>query len=565
MEKIFTKRNIKIFNWIIAIIMILIFEFGYCNVSFTAEYVKNGQFQHFYFSLCRGVMYAAILLTIFFINRSKIIEEISKSFESKTKKVIMITYIFISFVFLFVYLYRFFSKRDIPFISFSLLLMTFIAGFSSVMYLTKKYTTNLIAFFLLGLIFSFTVNGYHIFDEKKHFMSAYNLSYGNIHFDKPIIDKQFMEDLPRGTHYSNLVKYFSVYYKFEKGNLPTEYTMDSTPTTYNPILYVPSALGILTGRVLKGSIADILLMGRIFNLICYMGLIILTLKILPYKKNTFFIVLTVPMLLCFSATYSIDGIGTAIVLLFIAYVLKVYENKETITVKNLVIISILFTILLMYKSMSYILVGLLLLLLPWKQIFKKYKKQSIIILILFILVNIVILKLQPQIDLSDTRYEGVNATEQIRNGIHHPLLILDVMKNLLESTILNFSWLQHFNSNLYFSKNSACLLIIMAIYYFYIALKDDEKNLNKKEKTILLISFLLTYYFIGGIFYVACSPVGANYVLGYQARYLFPIMPLVLMCISNKTLKSRENNLTIKSSFAQILFIFLDLIGSILR
>lgn len=566
MEKIFSKRNIKIFNWMAIIINLIIFEFGYCNVKFTTDLVTRQPIQGFYFSLCRGITYLGILIAIFFINRSKIIDDVSESFKSKTKKTVMILYVLLAIVAIAIYAYKFLVKQDLALIHFALISVSLITGFMSVEMLTKKYYTNLISIFMIGMIFCFTVNVYHILDEKRHFMSAYNLSYGNLDVENPVVDKQFMEEIPRGTHYSIFVSLFGEKYEFQNGNLPEEYLVDSMPTSYNAVIYIPSTLGILVGRILQGSVADVFFMGRIFNLATYIALIALALKILPYKKNTFFIILTIPMFLCFASTYSVDGIGVGLASLFIAYFLKLYNDKENITLKNIIVLLCLYTLLLMFKSMSYIFVGLIMFLLPLKDIIKKYKKQIPVILIAFIIVNLLILYLQPKINLTDNRYENVNATEQIKNAIHNPLIILSVIKNQVKNCLLNFTWLQMFNSNLYFAQNSSNIFVVMFLYYFYVAVRDDSKNFNKKEKIVFLTAFMLTFCFTSGILYIACAPVGTNYVLGYQPRYIFPIISLIMICASSKMLKTQEDNeIVLKISSMQLAFIIVNLIGSILR
>ena len=144
MEKIFSKRNIKIFNWIAIIINLIIFEFGYCNVKFTTDLVTRQPVQGFYFSLCRGVAYLGILIAIFFINRSKIIDDVSESFKSKTKKIVMILYFLLAIVAIAIYAYKFLVKQDLALIHFTLISVSLITGFISVEMLTKKYYTNLI-------------------------------------------------------------------------------------------------------------------------------------------------------------------------------------------------------------------------------------------------------------------------------------------------------------------------------------------------------------------------------------------------------------------------------------
>ena len=566
MEKIFSKKNIKIFNWILLIALILVFEFGYCNVEFTTSVLTHRPSEGFYFSLCRGVVYLSICVLMYFLNKSDIISEISNSFKNRTKNVVVILYVIIEILAFAFYLYKFLIKQEISLVQFSIVSILLILTFVAIEYITNKYITNIISLFLIGAVFCITVNAYHTLDEKKHFMSAYNLSYGNIDYSNPIVDKQFMEELPRGTHYSQLVKFFKMKYQFQEGSLPEESTVDSTPATYSPIIYIPSALGILVGRILQGSVADIFLMGRLFNLLAYISLITLTIKALPYKKKVFLIMMTIPIIMCFSSTYSVDGIGVGLVSLFIAYCLKLHENKDEIKIKDLINLAIIYTLVLAFKSMSYIFVGILVFLLPLKTIFKKYKKQVPLIIIGFIIANLLILCIQPKVNLTDNRYDNVNSTEQIKNVLHHPLIIIDVMMSQVQNRLLNFNWLRDFNADAYLSSKANNVFVIMFIYYFYVAFKDDSKNFNLKEKIIMILAFVLTFGFTSGILYVSCTPVGAIAVGGYQTRYIFPIVTLIMMLLSNKTLKNQDDeNFVMKITSVQVAFIALGLLGAMLK
>lgn len=566
MEKIFRKRIIKIFNWILLISLIFIFEFGYCNVEFTTAVLTHRQSDGFYFSLCRGIVYIAILVTIYFLNKSNVIKEVSDSFKNKSKKIALILYVIIAALVFAFYLYKFLVKQEIALIQFSMVSILLISTFLAIEYITNKYTTNIISIFLIGAVFCITVNAYHTLDEKKHFMSAYNLSYGNINYEEPVVDTQFMTELQKGTHYSIFEKFFKTKYKFQEGTLPEESTVDSIPATYNPIIYIPSALGILVGRLLQGSVADIFLLGRLFNLIAYISLLTLTIKILPYKRNLFFAMMSIPIILCFSSTYSVDGIGIGLISLFIAYCLKLHANKDNIKLKDLIILAAIYTLSLSFKSMSYAFVGILIFLLPLKDIIKKYKKQLPLIIIGFIITNLLVLSIQPKVNLTDNRYENVNSTEQIKNAIHNPLIIVEAMANHIGNTLLNMEWLKDFNPQAYLSSKAKNVFVIMFIYYFYIAFKDDSINFTAKEKIIMLITFLLTFGFTSGILYIACAPVGANYIMGYQTRYIFPIITLIMMCLSNKTLKSsNDENLIMKITTVQVIFIALGLLGAILK
>lgn len=567
MEKIFQKRNLKIGNWIVAILFLLLFEFGYANIDFTRNLLK-GEMTIFYFSLCRGIVYLGILIAIFFWNRSKLIEEIAKTYEIKWKKVITIIYL-IGAVLLegyFIYQYLF-LENALVLTRLAILTMAILGTGIAIIYLSNRFITNIIGIGVLASIFCVTMTDYHVLDEKKHFMSAYNVSYLHFDFQNPKVDTIFMDDLVIGTHFQNFTDFFKINYKYEQGSLPKEGAVSSTPATYHPILYLPSAIGLFVGRMLRGSVADIFLLGRIFNLIAFLGMMAITFKLLPFKKNLFYAVLTLPMVLSLAATYSVDGIGIGFITIFVAYCFKLYKEKEQVTFKKLIILMLLFTLSLTYKMLSYGFVGLLIFLLPIKQIWKNTKKTKIIALIIgFFILVFGILATQPKVNLTDDRYENVNATEQIKYGLQHPMLVPEVLKQHLLNTAFNLEWIKDFIPHDILSVKASQALLFLLAYLFYVAILEDGKHFNKKEKFILILAFFLTYAFTSGILYVACSPIGANYVMGYQLRYIFPILGLLLATFSNKNIKLvSEENHVLKMSNIPILFTFLCVIGTILK
>ena len=50
LKTIFSENKLKIYNIIIILISIIIFEFGYCNHTFT-ENLMQGKITNFYFSI----------------------------------------------------------------------------------------------------------------------------------------------------------------------------------------------------------------------------------------------------------------------------------------------------------------------------------------------------------------------------------------------------------------------------------------------------------------------------------------------------------------------------------
>ena len=131
---------------------------------------------------------------------------------------------------------------------------------------------------------------------------------------------------------------------------------------------------------------------------------------------------------------------------------------------------------------------------------------------------------------------------QLKNIAEHPTTVFKVIFNHITGTLLNYSWLSDMNFYGFFSLNAKWIFLIMLIYYLIVSLKDDSINFGKKEKAIILITFFGIYGMTSAILYLTFSPIGADYLAGYASRYLFPIILLVLICVSNDKLKNNDSN-----------------------
>ncbi len=565
-----TKRKLKIYNILIILAFILIYELGYCNHTFT-ERIIQGEITTFYFSICRLVMYILTILATLLFNKKVNFENIEKSYQNKAKKIVLITYVAISLIILLGVVAKAILTEGTTMLlpQLAMLILALLGGLTSVIYASNDYKVNLISLILVGIVLSITCTSYNVLDEKKHFMEAYNISYGNLDFNNPVVDKQFMEELPRGTHYVIMAENFKIPYKYEEGQIPADDEIDSTPATYNPILYIPSAIGIFVGRILGGSVADVFICGKIMNLLTYMGLAMLVLEILPYKKNIAFAVIALPMFLCIAGTYSLDSLGTILITLFVAYCLKLYNEKENITFKQLMILTLIYCLTLTFKSMSYCAIGLLIFILPIKDIIKKYGKKIWLLILFAIVIMGMIMLVQPKItiDMGDPRGGDTGFRGQMANLIAHPTVIFKVAYNHVTQSLLNYNWWSSFQFSHFFSETSSWLFFIMLIYYIYIAIKDDSINFGKKEKIIFILTFLMIYAMTSAVLYLTFTPIGSTVLTGYAIRYVFPTVLLLLMIVSNKNMKNegnKENNI-IKLIFISNIILTISLVGAIFK
>ena len=556
--------TIKIYTIISFIISFAIYELLYCNAQFIVNKALNIDVQY-NFSLCRIVFYIAMII-VYIVFSKKLIEPAIEMTKSKTKRVLIYMYIPLMIVSSVLFYVRVFNNISIhSLLRVTLGVLDLIAGSLFLIYVSKDNIKNIIVGSIaFGLIFSISTEYYHAFDEKKHFLSAFNLANFNLFYsDDPVENDQF-DNIPHRLEGNEFYKYYGMKYN-NNVELNTDLAdVNSTPTTYSKFLYSFSALGIFIAKTIGGSVADIFVAGRIFNLIFYVLLMCITVKILPFKKDVFTAIALLPMAIVMAASYSIDALCIALVSLFVSYVLKMYTLEE-IKLKNWGILIALFLLMLTAKSMAYLAVGALIFILPlWKMVKKQNKKVKIIIGILALIVCIMIVGVLFYIknNMISTDVRGgqeVSAQGQIDYMIHNPLKVVILELRYITRSILHFDWLGGMHQYVFFTPEfGPATFLVIILFYSYISVTDDSYVFNKKEKAVFIITFLAVFFMTNIILYICFTPVGHDTIKGYQSRYMIPVVPLLLMCVANKTIsvtKGKNTNMLISLFLGMILAI----------
>lgn len=556
---IINEKSITIYTIIMLMFAMLIFEIGYCNTSYVKAILTNHENVTYQFSFCRIVLYI-IFMVLYMVFRKGFIKEALQMAENKYKRIfIYMAVIAVIFSILFACIV---CKINLFLIrAMAIGVITALLGNILVLYLSNHIIRNVIVIACtLGMVFTFTTDYNHAIDEKKHFMSSLNLSFLNFDYEKNPITDIGIEQLPQLSKYTTIDPFFETYTK----QITTEVNKEdvpSTPATYHFLTYAFPAAGIALARVLQGSIIDMYIVGRIMNLVLYTILICIALKILPCKKNILFVIAMMPYTLLLAASYSIDGFCVGVIFVFIAYCVKLYKENETISLKQFLILAALFLLVLLAKSMAYVLVGTIVFLLPLGKTIKKNKKYIPIMIIFAIIVSIVTILLALHIRntklLEDTRATGeINSAKQLEllrtNPVHDIKLLIEHTKN----TLLNFNWYEMLHYEIFFTKDARFVMLPLMLFILYVGLTESEDSFKVKDKIIMLITFLMVWGMTSVALYLSFTQVGALYVAGYQTRYIVPILPLLLFSISNHKViaKQTENR---NYNIAMITSIFL--------
>lgn len=510
-------------------------------------------------SVFRMVMYVAFI-TLYIVFHKKFVDVAIKTFEGKTKKKITVIYILASIVIGVCVCLRWISIYKI-----ALTIITLIMGLICIIYLSKDYVKNvLVTIFTVGIVFSTTTDFFHPLDEKRHFVTSLNVSIGNIDYENnPKIDKTFNE-IDFFTDIDNFVPLFHQKYQENIIDGKDIEDMNSLPTDYNPVIYIPGAIGIYIARLFGGSIADVFIAGRIFNLIAYAIMLTIIFKLLPFKRKIFYVIYMLPMMIMLCGSYSADVSCIGLVGIFIAYCLYLYEKKpEEIKLKQILMGMILFAISLLAKNLAYIGIGFLIFMLPVWKIIKNNKKQMPIV-IAIVVIALVVLGIKvfgcSQIAANDPRGGQTSMQGQIEFLKSNPTNILKVGFNHVMNTLLDFDWYAYLNQNVFFNQYYRNIFILQFIFILYVAITDYSKKFKLKEKIVPIITFLLVFASTSLILYLTFTEVGGSRVSGYQTRYIVPILPLLLMLMNNR--EDKEDNEE-KIDFIPIintLFIIIDIV-----
>lgn len=574
LENIDFKKSkiLKIATVVIYIVAILIFEIGICNGTNFKKNLMSGEIAY-NFSLSRISIYI-IFIILLLKNIEKFIPEALETMKSPLKKSIIGIYCFIMICIDFYIFIKWTSiYKELT------LIITQLMGILFIIYVSTDYVKNVVVIICtIATVFTFSTDFHHAIDEKKHMMSVVNIAAGNFQYANNPLCEPAYNNIIFNCDIDSFIQFFDKKYEpdlTDEWNITEEteiYYNCSSPAEYNFILYLPATIGVVFAKVLGGSIADLYIAGRLFNLIAYGGMVILMLKLLPYKKKIFFIIYMIPFQLLLAASYSVDGICAGILGIFIAYCLKLSTmDYKCIKIKEIMLLMILYISCLIVKNFSYCAIILFVLVLPIIKILKNNKKNlpfiCTIITIAIMICAVVLINKVTAIDPNsgDSRGGETSIIGQIKFLCSSPTNILKVGFEHIMNSLLNYNWYTYLNHGSFFGKYSSQIFFIELIFIIYVVCTDEYTDINMRTKIVSIITFISIFVTTSIMLYLTFTPVGQINISGYQPRYLIALFPMILMIVNEKNVflnKKQENKKITENKIAlfQGMLIIADLI-----
>ncbi|MCE7699829.1 MAG: DUF2142 domain-containing protein [Methanobacterium paludis] len=332
---------------------------------------------------------------------------------------------------------------------------------------------------------------------------------------------------------------------------------DVAIASYPPFPYLASASTIFLGKIFNFSPLVLLYFGSFVNLILYVLIVYMAIKITPVHKWVFLLLALMPMTLFQAASISADSFTIAISFLIIAYFFKFAfdDNKKDFNIRDFCILGVLFIILALSKQV-YCLLILLFFMLPsskfggWKKKFLKFVYICFPVVIIIIFWKFLISGL----------YNPPEAKFQLLFVLSNPTAFPNVLLNSILSSFNNY--LVMFVGDLGWLDTPLPQWLVYSYSIILILTSLLDKNdikINLKQKIIPLITFALIFVSIFFLEYVTWTPVANSMVVGVQGRYFIPFAPLLLLLFYNNRIKISGNERSILN-WIIILTVFITLL-----
>lgn len=317
-----------------------------------------------------------------------------------------------------------------------------------------------------------------------------------------------------------------------------------------PLAYVPQALGISLARLLNLNSLWLLYLGRLFNLIFFVGMTWFSMKRMPFGKEVLFGTAILPMTLHLSASFSYDVIIMACMFLFTAICLDLAYRKEKAEVRDILLLAVIMGVAGPCKMVYAALMGLCLLI-PVKKFggWGKWLLSAVVVAgawaIAMVLVNGPVVA--GYATATESLASGTNeAGYNLAMLFHQPGLLMQVFYNTLvhQADEYHLTMIGAWLGNLDPVLNVPYLAVVLfTCGLLLLAFRKPGENLYVPAGGriwIVLVCAGCTAALMLSML-ISCTTLSSPLIQGVQGRYFLPFLPALLIACKNDRLVLTKN------------------------
>lgn len=344
-------------------------------------------------------------------------------------------------------------------------------------------------------------------------------------------------------HFNVNSSYLAIQNEFidvEENEDKRQYYMLDADESNHPIAYLAPALGMTVVRLLKGNYIQLYEAARLTNLLSYVFMCLIAIKLVPKKKRLLLLICIIPMAMNEAVSASRDTFVNGMSLIYIAYIINIIQNEKKYTWKRA---SICLGLLCLFGPVKivYCVLGLLLFALHKDQFNNVWDRQK---KTFFVIVGTVcfLLLIRHQtihVNLNESSYYGSNDVYHIGFIFEYPIRYARLIINTIWTAFLPYV------NGAIGNQLAGELFIPEYLYYSYaivlvVAAFGENETLDLlgiKQRLVFCGTAILGYLLLLAAFSFATTYYAELTIMGIQGRYLLPFFAPVLFCIFGKKAK----------------------------
>lgn len=321
--------------------------------------------------------------------------------------------------------------------------------------------------------------------------------------------------------------------------------------SYSNYTYIPSAIIIKIAKWLRLPYTMIFYLGKIINLLVYIGIMFFAIKRAKIGKKLLFVLGLLPSIIFLASQYSRDAVITAGIYLAISTFLNCYCTNEKFDRKNLLIFIISIIVASLSKAI-YVPYILLILLMPKEKFTEKKNSKWIKLLVVILFIVSMSTFILPAASstpgvVSDVRGGNSSTGSQIEIIKTQPISFAKVFsKFTINELSTQFTYSQTLgrwcNFIIINGLKYYALLIIILLCSICSDKNEKVEKIDKKLRISLILLAIFITCLIGGSMYLSYTPVGYYTVTGVQSRYYIPLLFGLYISFKQKNIKSNLNS-----------------------
>lgn len=394
-------------------------------------------------------------------------------------------------------------------------------------------------------------------DEGAHFLRSYEVS----HFHLINREGDIGVGINCQDYFSAAKKHFLIaWYQPESESLDADCMVKSINSagTYPPLPYLPLAISLSVSKLMHTSVEHSVYFMRIVNgFSCLFLLYFFSSRVLhgQHTVSALLILAMLPMALSLWASVSADALTLALCLCFIFYTLSFDYSRASLIKRKEWILLYLLAFAIGNSKVGYSMITIIPFVLHFFcngfMVFRRSLIWSTLLLIgcalLAVGTSIVWVKFTDK----SLVYLGNGAVplEQMYFVLRNPLCFISISL----SAVFDVKHLYSTILPLHYGLNGMYMIIafwLLLVNLFFACVTNPHFNLSNNFSCISrtgCFAFLLILFFVFAVIlslplYLTYNPVAYNDLLGFQGRYLLPILPVLVVSLLTISISNLINN-----------------------